>query len=68
MTYVELLKEHAATEGITYMNSFGHGDILRDGQWFYHGPFVGDPEKISEMMVDIFTSESRQIDVSELDL
>jgi hypothetical protein len=66
MTYVELLKEHAAAEGITHLNSFGHGDILRDGQWFYHGPFVGDPEQLSQAICDVLTGPFE--DISHLDL
>ncbi len=66
MTYVELLKEHAEAEGIVHMNSFGHGDILRNGAWFYHGPFVGDPERISEMFCDVITGPSREMSMEEL--
>lgn len=70
MTYQELLREHAEVEGITMLNSYGHGHLLYKGEWFgdqfRHGTI--EPELACEMFCDVITGESKQLDVSSLDL
>lgn len=67
MTYIDLLKEHAAAEGITTLNSFGHGHLLYRGEWFGDQFRPGiDPEEVGLPIKSLLERRHVGLDIENL--